>query len=64
MLDLAVGADQPRLAQPAFSLCRLLGEDVALEGLHALDLACPRELEALSRASMTFHFRHFSLSIR
>jgi hypothetical protein len=59
VLCFAACRDDCRAAEPALALGSLLREDVALERLEAFDLARPRKLEALSRAPVTLHLRHF-----
>src|SRR5512141_1319119 len=50
--------DRRRLTQAALPLRRLLGEDVTLERLEALDLTRACDREALSRSAVAFHLRH------
>ena len=42
----------------ALLLCALLGQDVALESVLALDFASSRQLETLLGAGFCFHLRH------
>ena len=42
----------------ALLLCALLGQDVALESVLALDFASSRQLETLLGAGFGFHLRH------
>src|SRR5213078_1040765 len=62
VFDFAVRGHETGLAQTAFPLGRLLGQDVALERLVAAHFASPRDLEALLRAFVGLHFWHISLS--
>src|SRR4029078_3187705 len=56
VFDFAVRGHETGLAQAGFSVRRLVGQDVALERLVAANLAGARDLEALLRALMGFHF--------
>src|SRR5690242_5232213 len=56
VFDFAVRGHETGLAQAAFPLRGLLGQDVALERLVAAHLAGAGDLEALLRALMGFHF--------
>src|SRR5262249_52067834 len=47
-----------RTAQMPLVLRGLLRQDVALEGLRALDASAGADLEALGRASLGFHLGH------
>src|SRR5258706_1852057 len=54
-----VGAmDAGAATKLTFVLGRLLGEDVALERLRALDRTAPAHAEALLGARLGLHFRH------
>jgi hypothetical protein len=56
VLFFAASSDGRALSQTALTLRGLLGQDVTLESLHALDLSCSRNREALSRSTMAFIF--------
>src|SRR6476469_172507 len=56
VLHFAVRGHETGLAQAAFPLRRLFGQDVALERLVAADLPRALDLEALLRALVSFHF--------
>jgi hypothetical protein len=62
VLDFAVRGHETGLAQAAFPLRRLFGQDVALERLVTADLPRARDLEALLRALVSFHF-HLNILI-
>jgi hypothetical protein len=51
-----------RMTEMTLPLRRLLGQDVALEGVAVLDTTLARELEALHGAPIRLHFRHFTIS--
>ena len=46
------------LTQVSLCLCRLLGKDVALKGLHSLQLSRSCYMKALLCGSLGLHFRH------
>src|SRR6266568_6365545 len=50
--------DHRALAQTAFPLGMLFGEDVALVGVIAPDLSGPGDLHALPQRPLGFHLRH------
>ena len=52
------GAHQRGVRQTALAVRSLLGQDVALEGMLALDLASSRQLESLLGAGLGLHFGH------
>src|SRR5258708_18405955 len=54
--------DRDRTAQVALALGALLGQQVALERLTALDRSAGANREALGGAPLGFHFRHCGTS--
>src|SRR5687768_10729739 len=51
------------LLEPVLPLARLLGQDVTVVGVEALELPRPGLLEALHRGALGFHLRHFDLLV-
>ena len=49
---------QGAVRQVALALGALLGQNVTLEGVLALDFAGARKLESLAGSGLGFHFRH------
>src|SRR5690348_11072304 len=58
VLLFAARLDHAFLAEAALTLRRLLGQDVALERLVALDLSRAGYRETLTRSAVAFHLRH------